>query len=152
MFCLLSALVEILTKTTPGTSPGLQFVLRENNSVCLSPLCQAWMYIPPIKPYVEYTPMLSRQSYLQPVVISPPKVRGEQSIISVKKTEIICQLLHWLELADINKGVGRSQSWHISSIIHYRNHIVRQDIVKLLRQIILSKVNKNKIKKVSHPI
>lgn len=32
MFSLLSVLVEILAKTTPGTSPGLQFVLKGNNS------------------------------------------------------------------------------------------------------------------------
>ena len=82
-----------------------------------------------------------RNSYLQPVVFSPPKVWGKEGIISVEKTEILSQLLHWLELSNINKTVGRSQEWHIGSIINYRNHIVRQYIVKLLRHIILSKEN-----------
>ena len=78
MFNLLSLLVEILTKTTPGTSPGLQFVLKGNHS-------RFWS--------VNQSVTLEK-SYLQPVVISPPKVRGKKLIISVKKIEIISQLLH----------------------------------------------------------
>ena len=71
------------------------------------------------------------------VVISPPEVGGKQRIIAGHQLEILGQFSHWAEVLSVDITVRRSYGWHVGSIEHHRDHVVGEDVEKLLSHVVL---------------
>ena len=82
-------------------------------------------------------PSFAFTSDLSLVVISPPEVGGEQSVVLVHGVEVEGQVLRGVEVHHVDVGVRRGLPGHVGAVQYHGDHVVLENFEEFLCDVVL---------------